>query len=84
MCQFERARVTVVTHATADMGIDGFIPANKLYTLLYRGLMHNVFSNVILHILNITNQPKIMPRNKCSIGEVAKSMYHQMAEYGLF
>ena len=35
-------------------------------------------------ILNIASQPNIMPRNKFSIREVAKSMYHQIGQHGLF
>ena len=84
ICQFERARVTFVTHATADISMNGFVPANKRYISLYRGIVHICVFKGHSTILNTANQPKIMPINKCSIGEVAKSMYHQIAQHGLF
>ena len=35
-------------------------------------------------IVNIANQPNNMPINKFLIREVAKSMYHQIGQHGLF
>ena len=84
ICQFEIARVTFVTHATVAIGMYGFAPANERYTSLYRGLMHICVFKGHSTILNTANQPKIIPRNKCSMGKLAKSMYHQIAQHGLF
>ena len=60
ICQFERARVTFVTHGTADIGMNGFVPENDRFTSLYRGLMDICVFKDHSTILNTANQPKII------------------------
>ena len=46
--------------------------------------MHSCVFKGHFIILKLASQPKIMPRNKFSKREVAKSMYHQIGQHGLF